>query len=460
MRLMKNDQSHHLATNFVAHVSKEKLFQKDDHLLLAVSGGVDSMVLCHLCRQAGFDFSIAHCNFQLRNAESDLDEALVCAAANRFSVPFYTKRFDTSNYKQQHKIATQEAARILRYDWFEELMTEIRNSPITSKRRVLLLTAHHGSDQVETVIFNFLRGTGIRGLAGISAKRENIRRPLLFATKDEILQYAALHQVEYREDASNSTLDYSRNFIRNEMLPAAEKMFPSVKNNLLNSAARFRDAGILYEEIVSKKIKSLVEIGDTETRIPVLKLQKMAAGKTIFHELLSGFNFTAGQEGEAWKLLEAETGKYVQSASHRILKNRKWLIISPIAASAKKILLIEEADDKILFDEGEITIKRKPAGSAPDKDPLKAYVDLHAVSFPLLLRPWKQGDYFYPFGMQKKKKLSRFFIDQKLSLSQKEKIWVIESDKKIIWIVGQRIDDRVKISPQTREIIQFTLSPK
>lgn len=447
-----------LLYRFREFIKTENLFGANDHLLLAVSGGVDSMVLCRLCFEAGYAFSIAHCNFQLRGAESDADELLVKETAANYTVDFHTKNFDTRAYKIDNKLGTQEAARNLRYEWFNQVIETIKKEKSAS--RVLLLTAHHASDQAETVLFNLMRGTGLRGLAGIASKRDSIRRPLLFASKEALKNFAEENNIAYREDASNAGTDYSRNYIRNELLPAAEKIFPEVSKNISNSSERFKDAAILYTEILELKIKKLVEKRGQELLIPVLKLQKMPAGKTILHEILQPCNFSSAQEKGIWDLLNAPSGKYINSSSHRVLRDRKWLIISPLETQEQEVILIEDVSRTIDFKGGQIFFKETHQPVTIEKDPSKAFLDKDKIELPLLLRKWKQGDYFYPLGMNKKKKLSRFFIDQKISLVEKEKTWVLESGKKIIWIAGHRIDDRFKVTDSTKNVLVLSLSPE
>lgn len=446
-----------LLSSFLNNIKQKNLFHKKDHLVIAVSGGVDSMVLCHLCAAAGFEFNIAHCNFQLRGAESDGDEDIVKEMAANLEVQFFHKKFDTKDYKTKNKLGTQEAARELRYTWFAEIIRELKNK--TGSQNVFLLTAHHANDNAETILYNFLRGTGVSGLAGIPSKRDFIRRPLLFATKEQIRDYALQHKIEYREDASNQTNDYSRNYLRNTVLPGLEKIFPSILTNLTETGKRFSDIKDQYNESIEQKIKKLAEPKGKELHIPVLKLQKTVGREAVLHEILKPFNFTVGQEAEVWKIIDSESGKYVNSLTHRVLKNRKWLIISPLQNEEQHILVIDHATQNISFTEGEITLieKKPPFDIAADAN--HVLLDTRYIKFPLLLRKWKHGDYFYPLGMQKKKKLSRFFIDQKLSLFQKEKCFVIESDKKILWVVGYRIDDRFKVKPSTEIALQIIFLP-
>lgn len=431
-------------------IAGKNLFSKKDHLLLAVSGGVDSVVLCELCHQCGFTFSIAHCNFQLRGKESERDEQFVTSLAKKYQVPFYCNKFDTEQYAKENKLSIQVAARELRYNWFNEIIrienkSEIRNS------KSKIVTAHHSDDSIETLLMNFFKGTGIKGLHGILPKQGNIIRPLLFAGKEEITHFAKDNKLDSVEDSSNESDKYTRNFFRNKLIPQIEEVFPQVKQNLLRNMERFEEVEIIYRNSIELLKKKLTEKKGAETHIPVLKLKNTEPVHTIIFEIISEFNFTPSQTDEVIKLLESESGKFILSATHRLLKNRNWLIISPLDTKIAETILIEN-EGKVNYPEGIIELKRNPESEIRNLKSL-AQLDASKVSFPLLLRKWKTGDYFYPLGMQKKKKLSRFFIDQKLSLPDKEKTWVLESDKKIIWVVGMRMDDRFKVTEKTKEVL-------
>jgi len=438
-----------LLEKFKEYIKQQNLFQQKDKLLLAVSGGVDSVVLCELCNQAGYDFIIAHCNFQLRGAESERDEAFVRSFSEKYSAEVLVKKFDTEKYAAENKLSIQVAARDLRYNWFNEI--------ITAKSAKFIITAHHAGDNVETLLMNFFKGTGINGLKAILPKHDKIIRPLLFAGKEELVAFAKEQKIDFVEDSSNASDKYTRNYFRNELIPGVRKVFPQVEENLLHNIERFREIEMLYQQSISLHKKKLMEQKGNEIHIPVLKLLKAEPLHTIVYEIIKDYGFTAHQTEEALALLKSESGKYILSASHRIIRNRNWLIIAPVQHLEDENILIEVKAKHIEFPQGKISIELL-AHQNFKLHPQKhiAQLDAAKVTFPLLLRKWKQGDYFYPLGMNKKKKLSRFFIDQKLSLTQKEKTWVIEMDKKIIWIVGLRIDDRFKITDGTNYVLQLT----
>ena len=444
-----------LLQNFLAYIKKQHLLSKKDNLLIAVSGGADSSVLCALCAAAGFSFSIAHCNFKLRGPESDRDELFVKKLSEKYSVKLFLKTFDTFSEVKLHKTSIEETARNLRYDWFKQLLFE---SEATENPLTLLLTAHHADDNVETVMMNFFRGTGIKGLRGILPKQQQIVRPLLFAQRKDIEEYAIKNGVGFITDSSNSSNDYTRNLFRNEILPSIEKIYPETLRNVLKNIERFAAVEYLYDESIEQIKQKLIEKKGDEIHIPVLKILKIKPLQTVIYEIIKDAGFTAMQVNEVEKLLHSESGKYIKSASHIILLNRKWLIISPNKSSAHlKNIIVEEQVNNILFEEGTLQIFPSDIPENLSVNSSTVYIDAGNLTYPLLLRKWKTGDYFYPLGMSKKKKLSRFFIDQKLSLLQKEKCWVLESDKKIVWIIGYRIDDRFKITSSSIQIAKLSL---
>ena len=446
-----------LAERFSRFIKEENLFNKKDRLLIAVSGGVDSVVLCHLCNMAGYDFVIAHCNFQLRGAESDADEQFVRSLADRYGVNVFTRKFDTVAYATENKASIQVAARNLRYNWFGELLNEEG-----SGKPGYILTAHHANDNIETMLMNFFKGTGIGGLQGIMPKSgtgNRLVRPLLFAKKEELIEYAAENKLPFREDSSNSSDKYTRNYFRNKLIPSLQEVYPSVEDNLLDNINRFRNIGTLYRLSVKNLKKKLVITKGNEQHIPVLKLLKTPALHAIVYEIIQDYGFAPSQVTEVLALLESGSGKYICSHTHRILHNRGWLIITALTDGSSMHVLIEESDTSIFFGKHQMLIKQMEKPGKIDSNIKLALLDAGNIRFPLLVRKWKRGDYFYPLGMQKKKKLSKFFIDNKFSLVDKENAWVVEMDKKIIWVVGHRIDDRFKITSSTKQVLQLALLP-
>lgn len=445
--------------NFIELVKAKQLFSEKDTLFIGVSGGVDSVVLCYLCRQAGFSFKIAHCNFQLREKDSDRDEDFVKKLGQDYGVEVMVKKFDTINYAEHNKCGIQEAARKLRYNWFYDLLDQeaFQKAPGSS----YILTAHHANDNIETLLMNFFKGTGIRGLSGIrekSGRRNALIRPLLFAWRNEIEKYADEQHLSFVTDASNAEDKYTRNYFRNRLIPDIQRVFPEVEANLLHNIHRFSDIELLYKESIDRYKKKLIHQQGNEIHLPVLMLQKIPATETVLYEIVKDYGFNPKQLNDICKLLMSESGKYISSSSHKIIKNRNWLIISPHQPQLAQNIVIEKNATNVLFELGELKIKHIPNEQYHLLlDESVAQLNADKITFPLLLRKWKHGDYFYPLGMPKKKKVSRFLMDQKLSISEKEKIWVLEMDKKIIWVVGHRIDDRFKLTPTCPFVLQIKL---
>jgi tRNA(Ile)-lysidine synthase len=441
-----------LLSKFQSIIKQQNLFSPKDKLLLAVSGGVDSVVLFELCKQAGYGFIIAHCNFQLRGVENDRDEKFVKELGKKYQVEVLVKKFETEKYATENKLSTQEAARKLRYDWFEELIDQLTDKPIN-----YLITAHHADDNIESLLMNFFRGTGLHGLTGIPASNNYIRRPLLEIPKDELIEFANANKLEYVEDSSNQSSKYTRNFFRNEILPAISKVYPRVKENLHDNISRFKEIENLYQLTVGELKKKICKRKGNEIHVPVKQLMAFN-NRALIYEIISPFDFHEKQVDEVIKLANSESGKYIQSPenSYRIIRHRHWFIISPVLATDSTNIIFDKKEKEINFSSGKLCIETT-SNLKPQTLNSEATLDLKEISFPLLLRKWKTGDYFYPLGMKKKKKLSRFFIDLKLSKTEKEKVWVIESGQRIAWVVGYRIDDRFKITNKTKSVLKLNL---
>lgn len=431
-----------------AFVEKEKIFSKEHALLLAVSGGLDSSVLLHLCAASGYTVELAHCNFGLRGVESERDEAFVKELSSMYGLDLHVKCFDTQAYATQHAISVQEAARDLRYAWFRQLLRE------RSLHRIV--TAHHADDNVETSLMNLFKGTGITGLRGMLPLSGDLARPLLFATREEIGSYAVSHGIAHVEDSSNLSADYTRNHFRLNVLPLIRDVYPSAPANLRGNLQRFREAEILYREAVDRRIRKLVRQHGDELHVPVEALRHTRPRQTMLFELFHPYGFSPGQLSEIDKLLDSASGSSLHSATHRLIRNRNWLILTRHDLPDQSLVIIPEGIKEVEFQGGRLRISPYDPKEGIIRDASIALVDAGQLSYPLMLRRWRPGDYFYPLGMRKKKKLARFFIDEKLSRTEKEKVWVIESGKRIIWVVGMRIDERFRILPSTRLALRIS----
>ncbi len=443
-----------LRERFTRHIQDEQLLDKRMDILLAFSGGVDSVVLAHLLQSTGFTIVLAHANFNLRAEESLRDQEFCINFAGRHGLSIRTTALDAGEYAAQHRVSIQVAARVLRYQWFDDLMRDPGLFEQGQGRYRRLLTAHHADDNIETVLMHIFRGTGIRGMRGMLPEQNNILRPLLPFFKEEILEYARLNQLSWVEDSSNASVKYSRNYLRNVLLPVVEEVYPSAGKVLFEHIHRFREIEMIYLEAVDRYRKILFEIRGKEVYIPVLKLKKLPGLQTILFELMQPFGFSAAQTPDLLKLLSSNTGKYCESHTHRVIRNRAWLIISAVQDRNSSVHIVDPDTDSILLPEGRLRIKAvTPSEANIFSDPYSVYLDARTIEFPLVVRRWKAGDYFYPLGMRKKKKLSRFLIDKKMSLTDKEKVYVVESGGRIIWVIGHRIDDRVKLNPASERIL-------
>jgi tRNA(Ile)-lysidine synthase len=430
-----------------------QLLAAGEAIILASSGGLDSTVLAHLLKANQIPFVLAHANFKLRAEESTRDQDFVQELGLQLNVPVFIKQFETELYAAEAKLSIQEAAREIRYNWFASLLL----SQNEGFRLSCIATAHHTDDSIETMLMHFFRGTGIEGLTGIPAwhREKKVIRPLLSFTRKELESFALLKGIKFITDSSNAKDDYTRNYFRNQLIPQLQEVFPQVRDNLQRNLTRFEEAATLYQNAVNQQIEKLIEQKGAEWHIPVLKWKKVNPLQTITWEIIRKFGFSANQTKEVIKLFDADNGSTIRSSSYRIIKNRAWMIIAPIANEIENNICINEPG-KYLFEKGSIDIKLvKNTQSIKNTENGVEFLDASNIQFPLLLRKYKIGDYFYPLGMTKKKKLAKFLIDAKLSKTEKESVWVLEMDKKIIAVVGHRIDNRFKYSDKSTSLLQF-----
>ncbi len=423
-----------------------RVTQPAERVLLTVSGGVDSMVMAELFLKNNILFGVAHCNFQLRGAEADGDEQLVKEWCSLNTIPFHNIRFETKKHSEEWKKGTQETARILRYEWFEQLRKEHKYSKIA--------TAHHGNDNVETLLINLFKGTGMAGIHGILPEQNNIIRPLLFTNKAAILAYAQQNEIRFREDASNASDDYLRNAVRLNILPVVLESFPNAIASVNESIERFGEAELLYKKALETEKKKLIEQRGQDLYIPILKLRHKQPLATIVYELIHPYGFNSAQVPHVLGLLDSESGHYVNSTSHRIIKNRDFLIITTLPTSTTDMILVEAAPCTIDTGKDHFSFAIEDKPKQLDKDAHTALIDLNKVEFPLILRKWKIGDYMYPLGMNmKKKKVSKLLIEAKMPIHEKEHVWVLECNKRIVWLTGMRLDERFKVKDATEQVL-------
>lgn len=419
-------------------------------ILCAISGGIDSTVMLHVLKRLNFNCIVAHCNFQLRGEESDGDEKFVRNLSEEFDFKFLSQRFDTYEYADKMQISVQMAARDLRYEWFYKISKEYECS--------FIALAHNSDDQVETIITNLIRGTGIRGLTGMSFLKNLLFRPLLFNSREEIQNYADIFGLKWRNDSTNATTKYSRNKIRHSIFPIMSEINNAYKNNILKSIDYLKDTEDILNHFVTNAKKNIVTNNSSKTIIDIEKLQNFPAKKTLLFEILISINIPNSLASEATNLLDnSQSGKNVTQFNISILRDRNKIIIKHNAE--KEINVKIEKDELFRLKEYGIFAELEDIYNLEiQKDSKIAFLDYDKLNFPLTLRKWKNGDRFIPFGMKSFKKLSDFFIDEKLSLFEKEECLILCSDEKIVWVIAKRIDERYKITEKTKKVLKIMVN--
>lgn len=424
---------------FKNHVSHTFPFLGESKLLIACSGGLDSMVLAHLIRECKFEFALAHCNYKLRGKDSDMDQELVSSWAQKSKIKVHLKTFDL----REATGSIQLKARQFRYDWFLSLLS--------TKNYDFILTAHHADDSMETFFINLLRGTGLEGLTGIPEKNEHVLRPLLPFSKKEILDFARSEAIPWREDKSNTELKYVRNMIRHEIIPKFLEINPSFFSNFAQTQEFLGLSGqILHNYAVELRTRWFVEDEDA-FHVPITELKSLKPLKGYLHLLFSDFGFT--QWNDMVDLLSAQSGKAIQSKTHRLIKDRENLILTPLLGLDEGAHTIKENEHNW---QGPIQLRIEKVSRLENCSAKTVCVDKETLNYPLKLRKWKIGDYFYPLGMKGRKKVSKFFKDEKYSTVEKENQWLLISQSDIVWILGQRLDERFKVTEKTKEILKIT----
>ncbi len=436
---------------FKEFVEKHRLVEPGQRSLLAVSGGVDSVVMCYLYQQAGFPFAIAHCNFQLRGDESDKDEQFVFDLASQLGTQCYKIKFDTKNISEKEKTSIQLTARKLRYQWLDKIASQHGFHKIG--------TAHHLNDRLETFLYNFTKGTGIRGLRSIPIQSGNIIRPLLFAAKADILAFAKKHSIVFREDASNLSVKYNRNKIRKEIIPVLSSINPTLETTAYQTFQNLEDTERLYLWAIQQHRQQLFRQENDKTTIDLQGLLAAPAPQTLLYELIAPFGFSADQARQILDKNTRRSGASFYSSTHQLVTHRDVLMILPLQEKQDIYIHIHESDHTVTTPFFNITItKTNDLPSTFDPDPNIAWLDSDKLSFPLLLRNWKEGDYFCPLGMKgHRKKVKKFLIDQKVALPDKDKVCVLLSGDRICWVVGMRVDERFATGRYTVHGTRYTV---
>ena len=438
-----------MLNRFKRFIAENNLFTPSQRILIAVSGGVDSMVLADLSGKAGINYALVHCNFQLRGAESDGDEEFVRKYAEKTGCRLFVKSFDTKEYARLNGVSIEMAARELRYDYFNELRRQSGYD--------LIATAHHQDDLIETFFINLIRKTGIRGLTGISVKSGNLIRPLLFANRNMILNYATREGIPFREDSSNASVVINRNYIRHKILPGLEEINPSARKNILESIQNLKEVEEIFLNVIKKTKEEVTGIEQENLVIFTDKLLKTDYPRVLLYEMLSSYHFNSSVIKEIFSSLEDEPGKQFYSPTHRVVKDRGKLIVTRNTVKSPAVFYIEEGDLE-LFNPINLKINWFDAkGFSIPHDSTIACLDYDKLFFPLIVKTWLTGEYFRPLGMKGFKKISDFFIDEKLSIPEKENAWILYSGNKVAWVMGHRIDDRFKITSKTSKIYKLEI---
>lgn len=428
------------------HINKNLSFLKEKKLLIAISGGIDSVVLAHLLSALNFDISLAHCNFNLRGKESDLDEEFVIHLGERLNLNLFKIGFNTNEIAKENKQSTQIAARELRYDWFQKL--------IKQNSFDYVLTAHHADDNLETFLINLTRGSGLDGFTGIPEKNGNIVRPLLKFSRETILAYAKNNNIDWREDKSNASTKYIRNKIRHKILPVLKEINPSLLETFAKTSEHLKESQQIIEDRIEKIALEVLSTQQNSIKINIKKINQLSKPKAYLYQLLNKYNFT--EWNDVYQLLSAQSGKQIFSKTHTLLKDRDFLVLSKIDFSAAL-----EMTFQITENQSEITkpihLKLEEIQEKSTENKQTIYIDKQHLVFPLKLRKWQNGDFFYPSGMVGKKKLSKYFKDEKISLLEKQNTWILcNNNNEIIWVVNHRQDNRFLAKEMTNDILKIT----
>lgn len=436
---------------FINFIKTNALFVNQDKILLAVSGGKDSVLMAQLFKLAGYQFSIAHCNFNLRADESQRDESFVKLLAGLLSVPFYAKHFDTKAYANERHISTQMAARDLRYQWFEEIRL--------AQNYAYIAVAHHQNDSIETLLLNLTRGTGISGMHGILPKRAKIIRPLLFLSRLQIDQIVRENNIDYVEDSSNDTAKYARNKIRLNVIPQLKEINPNLEETFAQNIARFAETEEVLLQVVEEARKKIIRNENGIFYLSIKQINQLKPQKLLLFELLKPFHFFTTVVDEIIQALTKQSGTSFYSATHRATINRDDLLLSPLVKQNEDAhYLMHSTGQSVKIDSQKISAFYTESHLV-EANPNKAFVDVDKLIFPLIIRFKQNGDKFMPLGMHNYKKLSDFLIDNKVPLPEKEKIpLLINGNGEIIWVAGLRQDNRYKVTATTKKVAIFELS--
>jgi tRNA(Ile)-lysidine synthase len=435
---------------FTAFIEQNNLFEHSGKVLAAVSGGMDSVLMIHLLKSAGFNFGIAHVNFQLRGSESAADEEFCKKLAEQCGVPFHTTKLDARSYAANNKISIQMAARDMRYPWFEQVRQQHGYSATA--------VAHHQNDTIETILLNLTRGTGIAGLHGILPKNGALVRPLLFLTREDIQRLIIENGYDYVEDSSNSSVKYARNKIRHEVIPKLKELNPALESTFENNLKHFKDMEVLLEMKLHELRATLFVPHGDELHLALAAIKKLEPKRLLLFNLLQEYGFNETVIDDLIASLDKHSGRVFESVGYQLILDRDKLILIENTETKWQTVAIDSTGHSLIYGAYKLTMLHDDSPLIIRDNPMAVAVDANLLIYPLIMRRWQQSDYFYPLGMKTRKKLSDFFINQKVPLHLKNEIpLLINGNGEIIWIGGYRPDERYKVSKNTKKVTIFEL---
>lgn len=443
---------------FKAHLRSTGLCGPEDRLLLAVSGGLDSMAMWHLFRMAGFTLGVAHVHFELRDADADADQRFVEEAARSANTPFFTTRVATREYARQHKMSIEEAARILRYQWLEEIRA--------ANGYTHICTAHHGDDQAETMLMHLVRGTGVKGLSGIPSVSQQVIRPLLFTDRAALSDYCREHNVPYREDATNADTDIRRNFIRHKVMPLLRELNPSLIQTMRENAERIKDAAELMQERSDALLHRWLTVKGDDIVLPIRRITHHKAGRSLLYHWLSAYGFNNDQCAQIWEAA-GNSGRQFLSPTHRVVTTSSHFLLTGHPPTSTSMIHIDRDQGAVQFGKSVLHFElfRHAPGLSLHSAADTALFDAEKLQWPLTLRIWEKGDYLYPLGLTKpksgkpgKKKVSDLLVDIKMSIPDKERTPVLLSGDHILWVAGVRQDGRFAVTGKTAQVLRVRIT--